>query len=326
MDDLAQRWRESDRRSRERRAAAQRAAPSARGRIARAGFAVVAAAALVASVYVADPGSAESDTGSATAGHAPEFELFATTRFEPPARTGRGQKPKPRPQPIPGADEIRAASAYAEERGGLVSFATMDSEGSLRGIDIDRLYSAASVVKAMVLAAELRRLAAADAEVDESTASLLKAMITYSDNEAADAIYARVGDAGLHAVAERAGMNGFTIAGHWGNAQVTAADMARFFADLDRALPRRHREYGRSLLGSVIESQSWGIPEAAGDRWAVRFKGGWLPEKALVHQAAELRERGGPRQISIAILTDEQPSHGYGVETVRGVAARLLGS
>jgi hypothetical protein len=43
-----------------------------------------------------------------------------------------------------------------------------------------------------------------------------------------------------------------------------------------------------------------------------------------VHQAAELRERGGPRELSLAILTDEQPSHDYGVETLEGVAARLL--
>jgi hypothetical protein len=100
--------------------------------------------------------------------------------------------------------------------------------------------------------------------------------------------------------------------------------MARFFGDLDRMLPERFREFGQSLFGSVIESQSWGIPVAAGDRWAARFKGGWLPDHALVHQAAELREVGGPREIAIAILTDEQPSHAYGVETVEGVAARLL--
>jgi hypothetical protein len=102
--------------------------------------------------------------------------------------------------------------------------------------------------------------------------------------------------------------------------------MARFFAELDEMFPPRHLEYAQSLLASVIPSQSWGIPTAAGDEWAARFKGGWLPEKALVHQAAELRERGGPRQVSMAILTDEQPSYGYGVETVEGVAARLLGT
>jgi hypothetical protein len=78
-------------------------------------------------------------------------------------------------------------------------------------------------------------------------------------------------------------------------------------------------------LASVVATQSWGIPVAAGAGWGARLKGGWLPDKALVHQAAELRERGGPRQLSIAVLTDQQPSHGYGVETVEGVAARLLG-
>ncbi|MDP9189503.1 MAG: hypothetical protein M3O25_09670, partial [Actinomycetota bacterium] len=80
----------------------------------------------------------------------------------------------------------------------------------------------------------------------------------------------------------------------------------------------------KGLLGSIVESQRWGIPAAAGDRWAVRFKGGWLPDHALVHQAAELRERKGDRELSIAILTDVQPSFEYGIDTVRGVAERLL--
>jgi Beta-lactamase enzyme family len=241
-------------------------------------------------------------------------------------RRPRERKREPEPRALPRGEWIDDASKYAAERGGLVSFAVIDSRGRLRGREIDRQYSAASVVKAMVLAAELRRLAAEGSEIDEGTDSLLSAMIRYSDNEAADTIYARVGDEGMLAVAERAGMTGFTIAGHWGNAQITAGDMARFFAELDEMFPPRHLEYAQSLLASVIPSQSWGIPTAAGDEWAARFKGGWLPEKALVHQAAELRERGGPRQVSMAILTDEQPSYGYGVETVEGVAARLLGT
>jgi hypothetical protein len=250
--------------------------------------------------------------------------IFAPLDFAAPSR----EEPLPltaaRLDPVPAGSALDAASEFAAGRSGLVSFATIDSRGRLRGRDINRLYSGASVVKAMVLAAELRRLVEADEPVDPATGSLLSAMIRFSDNDAADAIYARVGDAGLLAVAERARMTGFEIAGHWGNAQITAADMARLFAELDRVLPRRHREFGQELLGSVTAAQSWGIPEAAGNRWAVRFKGGWLPDKALVHQAGELREHGGMREISIAVLTDEQPSHGYGVETVRGVAERLL--
>ncbi|MGH2988153.1 MAG: serine hydrolase [Solirubrobacterales bacterium] len=225
---------------------------------------------------------------------------------------------------IPSAAALRDAWTHAQRRAGVVSFAVIDTEGKLRGRDENRRYAAASVVKAMLLAAEIRRLKHAGSGIDSTTDRLLTAMITRSDNDAADSIYGRVGDAGLFGVAKRAGMKRFEVAGHWGNAQITAADMARFFGDLDRVLARRHREYAKGLLGSITGSQRWGIPEAAEPKWAVRFKGGWLPDHALAHQAAELRERDGPRELSMAVLTDDQPSHGYAIETVRAVAERLL--
>jgi beta-lactamase class A len=223
---------------------------------------------------------------------------------------------------VPTPEAMRSAWRYARNRGGIVSFSAVDSQGRLRSREGARAFPAASVVKAMVLAAELNRLARSGTPLDDNTASTLEAMITYSDNAAADLIFARVGDAGLEAIAKRAGMEGFEISGYWGNAQITADDMARFFADLGGMFEPRHRDYGRELLASVISSQSWGIPVAAGNDWAVRFKGGWLPDKALVHQAAELR--GGGLGLSLAILTDEQPSFDYGIETIEGIAARLL--
>jgi hypothetical protein len=56
----------------------------------------------------------------------------------------------------------------------------------------------------------------------------------------------------------------------------------------------------------------------------VKFKGGWRQTGlgSLVHQAAELRR--GELKLSIAVLTDAQPSQERGIEVVRGVAARLL--
>jgi hypothetical protein len=280
---------------------------------------------LVATVALAAPGAAGPDSATLPAVSVTDVPIFAGMAPGLRGRRARAhEEAEAEPTLVPDPRALRAARRYATDRGGAVSFATVDSRGHLQGSDEDRLYSAASVVKAMVLAAELRRLADAGAEIDEGTDSLLTSMITYSDNEAADAVYARVGDPGLLAVAKRAGMTGFRIYGHWGNAQITARDMAVFFADLDDAFPKRFRDYAKGLLASVIASQSWGIPKAAGERWGVRFKGGWLPDHALVHQAAELRERGGPRRISIAILTDEQPSFGYGVQTLEGIAGRLL--
>jgi hypothetical protein len=230
--------------------------------------------------------------------------------------------PAAEPRKVPSAAAIRSAAAYAEAREGLVSFAVVNSEGKLRGRAVDRRYPAASTVKAMLLAAETQRLERDGLALDQGTRSLLEAMITVSDNEAADAIYERVGDPGMFAIARQAEMERFTEAGHWGNAQVAASDLAGFFSRLDELMAGPHREYALALLGSVVAEQSWGIPATARPRWAVRFKGGWLPERGLVHQAAELRD--GDRLISIAVLTDAQPSFEYGTETVREVAERLL--
>ncbi len=311
IDAVVARCRESERRSRERRA----------GRRPRRRSVLVGCSAGLLAVVI---GGLTVQAPQITGGGPPRATavLGTAAAVGPKPQRHRGRDRGQDKIPSPAA--LRDAWSFAQDRAGLVSLAVVDSEGKLRGRDESRRYAAASVVKAMLLAAEVRRLKKADAGIDSTTDSLLSAMITRSDNEAADAIYARVGDGGLFGVARRMGMKRFTVAGHWGNAQITAADMARFFGDLDRALARRHREYAKGLLGSIIASQRWGIPAAAGEKWAIRFKGGWLPSHALVHQAAELRERTGDRELSIAILTDDQPSHGYGTETVRGVAERLL--
>jgi hypothetical protein len=200
----------------------------------------------------------------------------------------------------------------------------VDTTGRLRGRRASRRYVSASVVKAMLLAAEMRRLRRERLPLDPASQDTLRAMITYSDNAAADVIYQRVGDAGLLDVARSAGMKRFTVFGHWANAQITAADMARCFARLPRLLAGPHRKWAMGLLASVVEEQRWGLPKAAGRGWSVFFKGGWRAtgRGELVHQVGLLRI-GGERVV-IAVLTDGQPSREYAIHTVRGVAERLL--
>jgi Beta-lactamase enzyme family len=262
--------------------------------------------------------------------------LSDATDLDAPRSTGRAkvsgsgspetERKRPGPPPVtPSASGLREAKRFVETREGFVSFAAIDSRGRLHGMAEDRPYVSASVVKALLLGAELRRLESAGAEIDESTRTLLTQMITFSDNDAADAIYARVGDAGLYEVAKRAGMTNFTVSGYWANAQVTAADMAAFMWNLDKAVPAGKRDFGLAVFGDVIPQQSWGIPEAAGPNWVVRFKGGWRSTDLgqLVHQAAALRHDDGTR-TAVAVLTDAQPTQTYGIESVRGVAERVL--
>ena len=121
-------------------------------------------------------------------------------------------------------------------------------------------------------------------------------------------------------------MDGFSVAGYWANAHFSAEDQARLFNRIDRLIPRRSRDYARGLLSSIVSYQRWGFASfarAAGFR--TFFKGGWRGTGLgqLVHEAA-LFERGETR-VSMAVLTDGNPSHEYGTETLRGVAQRVFG-
>lgn len=221
---------------------------------------------------------------------------------------------------------VRRATRYARRDEGPVSFALIDGRGRMRGFEQDRHFVSASVVKAMLLAAELRRLRAEGLEIDPVTASTLDSMITLSDNDAADVIYGRVGDAGLFEVAEEAGMSEFEVAGHWGNAELTAADTARFFRHLDRDLVGPYSGRAKELLNSVTTEQRWGIPAVAGDRWRPFFKGGWRSTDLgeLVHQAA-LLEGAGNERISLAVMTDGQVSRTDAIADIEEITAILLG-
>lgn len=216
------------------------------------------------------------------------------------------------------------ARRYADARAGHVSFALIDPRGRLHGLRAQEQYVSASVSKAMLLVGYLSKPEVRGRSLSSSEQSRLGAMIRSSDNAAATRTFQDVGDAGMHGVAKRAGMRNYDVHGHWANSQVTAADQARFFVRMPRMLPARHRAFAQQQFASIVSGQRWGIPEVLDRSDKVQFKGGWrgTGRGQLVHQVATI-ERNGARW-GVAILSDGSPSHAYGVQTVRGVAERLL--
>ena len=219
--------------------------------------------------------------------------------------------------------DLEAARRYARSRQGVVAFAVLENGGRPRGLLRTTRFPSASVSKAMLLVAYLRK--AGSRRLSETERAILRPMIVVSDNIAADTVYRQVGGSGLHAVARAAIMRKFADAGYWANAQITAADQARFFLRIDRLVPAAHRPYARKLLSSVTGPQRWGIPVAARrHRLKSFFKGGW--RAGITHQVALLERRRGRARLSLAVLTSGAPSGAYGEQTIEHLAARVLRS
>jgi hypothetical protein len=200
----------------------------------------------------------------------------------------------------------------------------IDERGRTHGFRRTVQYSSASLVKAMLLVSYLNRKAVRRRALRPGERRLLGPMIRLSDNDAASAIYERVGVDGLNRLAHRAGMRRFAANPVWGGCQVTARDQARFFARLRGLLPKLHRKYAMGLLRRIVSYERWGIPPGAPRGWTLFFKGGWFRDDDgwRVHQAALLRK--GKRRLSIAVLTRGSPTLEYGAATITGVTSRLL--
>jgi hypothetical protein len=223
------------------------------------------------------------------------------------------------PPKVPSVAARRAAFAWAARRGGRVAVAVIDSRGRLHSYHGYAPFASASVVKAMLLVAYLRR----HATVSAAMRGVLQRMIDYSDNAAADAVYRVVGRGGLIRLGRVVGMRGFHTTGAWISTRVTAADMALFFRDMETWIPKRHRHLANWLLAHVTPSQRWGIPAAAVPLgYRVFFKPGWLGAWVLANEAARLEGHGV--RLGLAVFTDGNPSPSYGKDTIAGVTWRLL--
>lgn len=184
--------------------------------------------------------------------------------------------------------------------------------------------ASASVVKAMLMVAYLNRADVRRRALRPADRALLAPMIRSSDNVAATRVRDIVGNGALRRLARRVPMTRFATSPLWGHSRITARDQTRMWLRFESFVPRRHRAFAMRLLRSIVPRQRWGFGEVALPAgWRLHFKGGWGSGTGLVdHQVALLRR--GEERVAVAILTTGSPSHAYGKQTLRSVAARLL--
>jgi hypothetical protein len=225
----------------------------------------------------------------------------------------------------PPSGRVGVAARYLAGRAGTKAFAVVDDHGGVAGVQLHRRFHSASVVKSMLLVAYLQMLDRQHRSLSSASRALLYPMIHSSNNEAASAVLAIVGEDALDRVAREAHMVDYEPGGaSWGFTEVSASDLARFFLRQEALIPRQFNGYARWLLSTIEPSESWGIPAVARPEFQVFFKGGWLPEfEGLVNQVARLERPGVV--FALAVLTIHDPSMAYGEQTIAGVTARLLG-
>jgi hypothetical protein len=246
---------------------------------------------------------------------------------QPPGCKGRGYHGFAHaPFGYPSKGAIQHAEAYLNGTGGHTALAVVTSEGREYGDRVHDRFITGSVVKSMLLVAYLRRLDAMGQHyVDANSNAILYPMINVSDNNAASAAGAIVGNSGLYDVAHAAGMVDFSVTTDWGSAFLSANDMAKFFFEMDSLIPKEFVGYARNLLSTIAGFESWGIPAVARPLgWTVFFKGGWRPSPDiyLVHQIARLEGHGVT--FAMAVMTDGDNGMGDGISKIQGTTAALL--
>jgi hypothetical protein len=187
-------------------------------------------------------------------------------------------------------------------------------------------FDSASVVKATILAALLRKTQDLDRYLTATEAVLATAMITRSDNRAASALWADVGRSHLQHFLNVAGMTHTYLGpgGVWGLTQIDAHDEVLLLRELrypNHVLDKASRSYALGLMARVVPYQRWGVPAGAPTRLTVHVKNGWLPRAThgwRIHSIGCFTGHGV--SYSIVVLTEDNPTMSYGVRTVEAIA------
>ena len=224
----------------------------------------------------------------------------------------------------PWRPDVAAAKRYALHRHGVIAFAVRTPTRTW-GWHAYQTFPSASLVKAILLVAYLDRPSVRSRALGSADRLLLDPMIRRSDNDAASRVLQIDGSGAVYGVARRAGMRRFRLEtnGYWGFSRVDAADQSRFFLRIDRLVAPRHRAYAMRLLNTITPVQRWGVARVRPSGWRLYFKGGWGSGTGWVDHQTALLTRGDQR-VSLSILTFEDGSHTYGMQTEQGIAARLL--
>lgn len=256
-----------------------------------------------------------------------------------PAPTPRPSPPPtetPQPPPLSPAEYDRLTRVIDDYLAGedcRLSLALHDlASGATYSYRAGETYTTASLVKLNILVLLLLRAEDEGRELSAEEERLAAEMIRYSDNDATNDLYARIGfDAGFARGNERLGLHATRPSGRgvWGATETTAADQLRLLRIVftgDSPLSERSRDYASQLLGTVAPEQAWGISVAASEGDTVELKNGWVPRSSdgdrwVLTSAG--RVAGAEHEYLIVVLSDRHRDYAGGIARIEHVVAEV---
>jgi Beta-lactamase enzyme family len=224
----------------------------------------------------------------------------------------------------------RLAQDISHALRGRVSVAAVEvddpGQSVLCRLDNSMHFDSASVVKVIILSALLRKAQEEHRSLTRTETDLAYSMITESDNDAASALWDDAGRYYLQHFLDLARMNETHLGpgGAWGLTQITAGDetvLLELLLDANSVLNSSSRAFVLHLMAEVIPSQRWGVPDGAPTSLTVHVKNGWLPLSPYgwrINSIGCFTGQGGG--YSIVVLTQDNPSMIYGIDTIQAVA------
>jgi beta-lactamase class A len=187
-------------------------------------------------------------------------------------------------------------------------------------------FDSASVVKVTILSALLRKLQQEGRGLTAAQKELATEMITISDNDAASTLWAETGRPSLQHFLDLAKMSETVLGpgGYWGLTLITAHDeltLLKLLTSKNSVLTTANRDYVLGLMARVVSYERWGVPAGAPADVTVHVKNGWLPLATHGWRINSIGSFSGHgANYMIVVLSDDNPTMAYGVDTVQDIA------
>ncbi|MFB7513047.1 serine hydrolase [Streptomyces sp. NPDC056144] len=221
----------------------------------------------------------------------------------------------------------RDITAALATRAGTVAVGLRDrSTNTTCTLRATTAFDSASVVKVTVLAALLWDAKKTNRYLTSRETTLATAMITKSDNAATSTLWRQLGLTKIKGFLTAAGMTRTVpgTGGYWGLTRINVTDEQRLLSLItakNNVLSDNARAYITKLMGNVVTSQRWGTPAGAPSTVSVHVKNGWLQRATRgwrVHSVGTFK--GAGHDYTITVLTDNNSTMTYGVNTIQAVA------